>query len=285
MCKFILLFLIVLCFSGCASIIHGGDKVVSVRSHPEAKFIIKTPNGDAVYKGETPERVYLKRGRGYFQASDYTIEFQKDGYEDKVLPIKQSLDGWYTAGNIVIGGLIGWIIVDPITGAMWDIKDVNAYLDPTTKAKKEPNPNVVIKKIIADNSAPVINPNLEIYGINLNLSKDEILSQYKIKDQSKYSCIIDSQLPTVQELGILFSYNQVSLIIVYLNESSEANLKHLKSNLESKYAFNLKPTENKQAEIYAGIATTKGKIMKITLKREPFADDYITSIAFKILNN
>jgi len=36
---------------------------------------------------------------------------------------------WYLAGNIVFGGIAGWLIVDPLTGAMWRLspKEVNVY--------------------------------------------------------------------------------------------------------------------------------------------------------------
>ena len=30
------------------------------------------------------------------------------------------INGWYV-GNIVFGGFIGWLIVDPLTGAMWTL--------------------------------------------------------------------------------------------------------------------------------------------------------------------
>ncbi len=38
--------------------------------------------------------------------------------------------GWYLLGNLFIGGLIGWLIVDPATGAMYTLSSdtVNAQL-------------------------------------------------------------------------------------------------------------------------------------------------------------
>jgi hypothetical protein len=30
-------------------------------------------------------------------------------------------NGWYIAGNLVFGGLIGWFIVDPFNGAMYNL--------------------------------------------------------------------------------------------------------------------------------------------------------------------
>ncbi len=42
------------------------------------------------------------------------------------------MNGWYIA-NIIFGGLIGLLIIDPATGAMYTLspKDVNAVLDST----------------------------------------------------------------------------------------------------------------------------------------------------------
>jgi hypothetical protein len=36
------------------------------------------------------------------------------------MPIQNSIDGWYWA-NFLIGGVIGLLIVDPATGAMFEI--------------------------------------------------------------------------------------------------------------------------------------------------------------------
>jgi len=43
------------------------------------------------------------------------------------------LNGWYI-GNLLFGGLIGLLIVDPLTGAMWtlDPKDINLILEKKT---------------------------------------------------------------------------------------------------------------------------------------------------------
>lgn len=46
------------------------------------------------------------------------------------------MDGWYV-GNIIFGGLIGLLLVDPITGAMWKLPDTaqgNLVIDPQYQA-------------------------------------------------------------------------------------------------------------------------------------------------------
>lgn len=44
------------------------------------------------------------------------------------------MNGWYLAGNILLGGLIGWIIVDPITGGMWTLSPEEISLNLKVKA-------------------------------------------------------------------------------------------------------------------------------------------------------
>ena len=43
------------------------------------------------------------------------------GYETKKVNVECKLNGWYF-GNIVIGGLLGFLIIDPATGAMYKLE-------------------------------------------------------------------------------------------------------------------------------------------------------------------
>jgi hypothetical protein len=56
-----------------------------------------------------------------------------NGYEEKIIPVNFKLNGWYF-GNILIGGLLGMLIIDSATGAMWIIDNkagVNETLVPS----------------------------------------------------------------------------------------------------------------------------------------------------------
>ena len=65
--------------------------------------------------------VTLNRGAGYFKPEIYTIKFDKEGYESKEVVVTGQVNGWYF-GNIIFGGLIlGMLIVDPNTGAMYSL--------------------------------------------------------------------------------------------------------------------------------------------------------------------
>ncbi|MBN2019633.1 MAG: hypothetical protein JW749_05350 [Sedimentisphaerales bacterium] len=129
--------------SGCASIICSGEKTININSNPaQANFGILDKKGKMVAQGTTPANVTLKRGAGWFSAGDYTITIEKAGYKKVVKQVNQGLEvGWYLVGNFVFGGLIGWVIIDPITGAMWSIEDVDVTLEPATTSMLLPSQN------------------------------------------------------------------------------------------------------------------------------------------------
>jgi hypothetical protein len=46
------------------------------------------------------------------------------GYKTHTVTLESNVSGWYV-GNILFGGLIGMLIVDPITGAMYTLSPQN----------------------------------------------------------------------------------------------------------------------------------------------------------------
>jgi hypothetical protein len=107
--------------AGCASILSDSRYPVSISTDPPAALIeIKDQNGVVRHVGTSPTTAVLDSGSGYFTRARYTVTATKDGYNPATLPLQNSIDGWYW-GNIILGGLIGFLIVDPITGAMFEI--------------------------------------------------------------------------------------------------------------------------------------------------------------------
>ncbi|MBI5787312.1 MAG: hypothetical protein HZA78_00455 [Candidatus Schekmanbacteria bacterium] len=115
---------------GCATIIKGGDQSISIKSNPDgAKFSVYNKKGDKIANGQTPQIVTLKKGAGYFSGETYKILMEIPGRDSKEILVDTTLSGWYIGGNLVFGGLIGWLIVDPLTGAMWTLpEEVSAEL-------------------------------------------------------------------------------------------------------------------------------------------------------------
>lgn len=123
--------------AGCATIVGDDTQLVQVNSNPAgASFEIKDDSGRVVAQGKTPQGVTLAKSDGsYFGKISYQITFTKDGVQPITLPIKASANGWYIGGNIVFGGLIGWLAVDPFNGGMYTLKpkEINPTLAPVQK--------------------------------------------------------------------------------------------------------------------------------------------------------
>jgi len=119
--------------TGCASIVSKSKYPVSITTEPTAaKIEIKDQDGIVRFAGTSPATAILDSGNGYFTRARYTVTASKDGYNSSTFPLQNSIDGWYW-GNILFGGLIGLLIVDPITGAMFQIDSpaANMSLAPT----------------------------------------------------------------------------------------------------------------------------------------------------------
>jgi hypothetical protein len=90
--------------SGCATIIHGTTQEIPVTSEPPGALVATT--GDL--KVTTPGTLELKRKTGH------VLTVTKDGYKPETVKLESVLSG-AVAGNILLGGLIGWG-VDVATG-------------------------------------------------------------------------------------------------------------------------------------------------------------------------
>lgn len=113
----------VVALSSCSSIVGKSDYNVVIDSSPSsANYLITDRNGQKVSSGTTPSTVNLKSSAGYFKGESYTVVFTKAGYEDSSYNLRSSLSGWYW-GNILVGGLVGMLIVDPLTGAMYKLPE------------------------------------------------------------------------------------------------------------------------------------------------------------------
>lgn len=141
--KKILLAAIAFVIVGCSSIISKSEYSVAINSNPSgANFEIVNRSGQKVQSGVTPNSVVLKSSSGYFKGETYTINIVKDGFIDKTYTMQSTMDGWYI-GNILFGGLIGMLIVDPATGAMYNLPDrVDINLDQDASASDQMTLNI-----------------------------------------------------------------------------------------------------------------------------------------------
>ena len=110
-----------LTLSNCATVFNRSTQPVQVTSQPAGlSFVVTDGDGTKVTSGVTPGEVRLSTSPGYFRAANYTFTFSKGGKVLGTRTLNAHVTGWY-AGNILIGGLIGMIVVDPLTGSMYTL--------------------------------------------------------------------------------------------------------------------------------------------------------------------
>jgi len=112
-----------LAVTGCASIVSRSVYPVTIDTIPPgASIVVRDKVGKVLFKGTAPTTLTLKAYSGYFSPARYDVDATLPGYNPGKGQIRGTLDPWYV-GNVLFGGLIGLLIVDPATGAMWRLDD------------------------------------------------------------------------------------------------------------------------------------------------------------------
>ncbi|MDO7875038.1 hypothetical protein Q5H93_09880 [Hymenobacter sp. ASUV-10] len=149
--------------SGCASIVSKTRWPVAVSSVPVgATLTVTNRKGKEVFSGVTPAAIELRSGSAYFKREIYTLTFATPGYAPKTTTLEAGINGWYF-GNFAIGGVIGFLIVDPITGAMYRIsqKEVSVALTPTTGFVWPAQPEHGLRIVSLNDVPESLRPSLE----------------------------------------------------------------------------------------------------------------------------
>lgn len=109
--------------TGCATIMGNETHNMPVVSTPsDATIRIVDEKGVEVFNGKTPTTITLKKSDGsYFGKKEYTVTISKSGFATQIIPVKANASGLYIGGNLLFGGFIGWFIVDPLNGKMYNI--------------------------------------------------------------------------------------------------------------------------------------------------------------------
>src|SRR5215208_468592 len=122
----ILLFFIPFTFS-CASIVSHTNWPYYIESDPAgATITVENRKGREIFKGTTPTVVRLRSGASFFTKESYVIRYKRPGYEEKKINVECKLNGWYF-GNLLFGGALGLLIVDPATGAMYKVNGKGSH--------------------------------------------------------------------------------------------------------------------------------------------------------------
>ena len=114
--------------SSCATVLSTNKYPVLVETQPSgASVTVKNLKGEVVCSGQTPLTHTLNSGAGYFKKAYYTVTVSLPGYEDRTVPVRFEFDQMYW-GNAIAGGAVGMLIVDPLTGAMYQLKDEYVFV-------------------------------------------------------------------------------------------------------------------------------------------------------------
>ncbi|PLX41723.1 MAG: hypothetical protein C0608_05040 [Deltaproteobacteria bacterium] len=130
-----------LSLTSCATIMGEKSQTIGLKSTPGGATVkIVDENSSEVFVGETPTTVTLDKSDGsYWGGKRYSVEVTKSGFETMTFEVKATANGWYLFGNLLFGGIIGWFIVDPFSGAMYNLtpEQIDATLpDATTMIEK-----------------------------------------------------------------------------------------------------------------------------------------------------
>jgi hypothetical protein len=83
---------------------------------------VRDRDGKVLQTATAPFTLTVERGSGYFKGNALTATATAADGTTETREIDTSVSGWYW-GNLVFGGLIGMVIVDPLTGAMFYLPD------------------------------------------------------------------------------------------------------------------------------------------------------------------
>ncbi|WP_025562666.1 hypothetical protein [Psychromonas sp. SP041] len=118
-----IMMLVVALLSGCSSIVSERKYLVDIASEPSrADITLKNRNGTLIHTGTTPISLMLNASSGFYKGETYTLTLNKVGYIEKTVIIDSNLDEWYF-GNILIVSFLGMLVVDPVTGAMFELPE------------------------------------------------------------------------------------------------------------------------------------------------------------------
>lgn len=109
--------------SGCATIVGSGTQTIPLVTNPDGvHYKVKDERGVTVAQGTTPGSVTLSKHDGsYFGKKSYVVTFEKEGYQPATAALTANANGKYILGNFFFGGLVGWLLLDPLNGGMYDL--------------------------------------------------------------------------------------------------------------------------------------------------------------------
>ena len=134
--------------AGCASVFNGGNRRVAIDSIPTGAVgtVTNANDGSHVRTDITPFVVTMDPKRSFFTGQSYNLKLEFPGHPVTNIPLKSSLSGWYFV-NLPFANVIGLLIVDPATGAMWNISPDQTNLPAGASVDVSKNRKVIVVKL------------------------------------------------------------------------------------------------------------------------------------------
>lgn len=142
--------------SGCASIFSDSNYVQKFEASVPGVLMDVVKNGEP-YQSDVPipAEIKLPADNGFFSRADYSFTFRKEGYKDKVMTRRAKVDPLYWVNVATIyAAVIGMVIVDPWTGAMWSLEEAPlvAVMEKEDSEAAPPAPTPEVKPEIVEHN-------------------------------------------------------------------------------------------------------------------------------------
>lgn len=178
-CSWVVAFVVVLWCTGCATIMSSSTYPIAFSTEPAGAQIEVTDNrGLLRFAGTTPTTFDLPAGDGYFSRARYTVAVKKEGHAPTNVVLRSRVDPWYW-GNFAIGGLIGFLLIDPLSGAMWRLDGPGKTVSLTPENAPQP---VAMQQ--AQTQSP-LEPDLERLKQLSELTKQGVLTQVEFDSKKR----------------------------------------------------------------------------------------------------
>lgn len=127
-----LLFLLLLApvLPSCATIVSDARTLLHIDSIERAASVRVLDHEDrAIFEGVTPCEVLVDNSVGYWQGARYTVEVEKAGFLPRRIELESDIDPAFFGNVFLPGGLVGSLIVDPWSGAMFELVTDRVLVD------------------------------------------------------------------------------------------------------------------------------------------------------------
>ena len=116
--------------TSCATIASDWESPLSIKSNVVgAKVEVFNYAGESIYEGQTPCEVVVDHDRAFFLPEEYRVVVSSDGNVAPEAVVGTSLDEWYFGNALLPGGLVGSLLIDPWTGAMFELDTNEVFVE------------------------------------------------------------------------------------------------------------------------------------------------------------